>query len=175
MTNVAQAWTMPVAVADVADGGSHYELSADSAARESVAKIAGLRALPSFEASFDLVRRGDGVAVRGEVRAAVEQTCVVTLEPIENKVQETVDLVFAPTDNETSVDAAPAKQKKGDPPEPLENGMIDLGALATEFLILGLDPYPRKAGTEFARIGQDRNEGSHPFAGLAALKKQPKQ
>ena len=27
---------------------------------------------------------------------------------------------------------------------------IDLGALATEFLMLGIDPYPRKAGAEFA-------------------------
>ena len=29
-------------------------------------------------------------------------------------------------------------------PEPLIGGIVDLGALATEFLILGLDPYPRK-------------------------------
>jgi uncharacterized metal-binding protein YceD (DUF177 family) len=175
MTKTEQAWTMPVAVADIPDGGSHYELSADAAAREQVAKLAGLRALPSLDASFDLVRRGDGVAVRGEVKATVGQTCVVTLEPIENKVQEAVDLVFAPTGDEAAADAAPAKRKKGDPPEPLENGMIDLGAVATEFLMLGLDPYPRKPGAEFARPGQDENDGGHPFAGLAALKKQPKQ
>jgi uncharacterized metal-binding protein YceD (DUF177 family) len=175
MTKAEQAWTMPVAVADIPDNGSHYELSADAAAREQVARLAGLHALPSLEASFDLVRRGDGVAVRGEVRATVGQTCVVTLEPIDNKVQEAVDLVFAPTDDAAPADAPPAKRKKGDPPEPLENGLIDLGALATEFLILGLDPYPRKAGAEFARTGQDKTEGSHPFAGLAALKKQPKQ
>ena len=34
-------------------------------------------------------------------------------------------------------------------PERLIGDVVDLGALATEFLILGLDPYPRKAGATF--------------------------
>ena len=57
-----------------------------------------------------------------------------------------------------------------DPPEPLVGGKVDLGAIATEFLILGLDPYPRKPGTVFAcpSAGDDI---SHPFSALAALKK----
>ena len=32
---------------------------------------------------------------------------------------------------------------------------VDLGAIATEFLILGIDPYPRKAGAEFAPVKAD--------------------
>jgi hypothetical protein len=60
----------------------------------------------------------------------------------------------------------------GEPPEPLENGIVDLGAVATEFLILGIDPYPRKPGAEFTPA-KTRQEGEHPFAALAALKKKP--
>ncbi|MGZ3360151.1 MAG: YceD family protein, partial [Xanthobacteraceae bacterium] len=57
-----------------------------------------------------------------------------------------------------------------DAPEPLVGGMIDLGAIATEFLILGLDPYPRKPDAVFeAPPGGD--EAAHPFAALAELKK----
>lgn len=162
-------WTIPVTVAEIPDGGSHHDLSADTAVRESVAQLVGLRALRRLEASFDLNRRGEGVAVRGEVRARVEQTCVVTLEPIESDVQETVDLLFEPV--EKNEDWTTAK-RKGEPPEPLENGVIDLGTIAVEFLVLGLDPYPRKPGVEFSRP-ESGDERAHPFAALAALKKSP--
>ena len=48
--------------------------------------------------------------------------------------------------------------------------MLDLGTLATEFLVLGIDPYPRKSGVEFAplTVGEDAPK---PFAALEALKK----
>ncbi len=45
-----------------------------------------------------------------------------------------------------------------EPPEPLVDGKIDLGAIATEFLLLGIDPYPRKAGAEFAPVKTDDAE-----------------
>jgi uncharacterized metal-binding protein YceD (DUF177 family) len=162
-------WTFPVTVAEIPDGGSHYDLSADASVRDGVARLAGLRSLPRLEASFDLMRRGDGVAVRGEIKARAGQTCVVTLEPIESDVHETIDLVFALKEDGTE---AGAPRRKGEPPEPLENGAVDLGMVATEFLILGIDPYPRKPGAEFARP-ETRDEGQHPFAALAALKKKP--
>jgi uncharacterized metal-binding protein YceD (DUF177 family) len=163
-------WSVPVPVAEISDGGSHYDLSADATVRDAVAAFAGIRTLPRLEASFDLTRRGEGVAVRGEVRGQAGQTCVVTLEPIESEVHEAVDLVFA-SPEEVS-DSKPAGRKKGEPSEPLENGMVDLGAIATEFLLLGLDPYPRKPGAEFSRP-QSADEGAHPFAALGALKKRP--
>jgi uncharacterized metal-binding protein YceD (DUF177 family) len=164
-------WTVPVTVADIPEAGGHYELSADAVARDAVARLAGLRTLPKFDAVFDLIRRGEGVAVRGDVKARVGQTCVVTLDPIENEVRETVDLVFAPA---VGFDDAPTgtkrAKKRREPAEPLENGIIDLGAVAIEFLILGLDPYPRKPGAKFARDG-DEAGGANPFAALAMLKR----
>ena len=57
----------------------------------------GLSALPRFTASLDVSRQGrDGLHVVGRVSATVGQTCVVTLEPIENEIDEAVELVFAP-------------------------------------------------------------------------------
>ena len=57
-----------------------------------------------------------------------------------------------------------------DGPEPLAGGAVDLGAIATEFLILAIDPYPRKPGAVFEPpdVGDDSDQ---PFAALAALKK----
>src|SRR5262249_62155601 len=57
-----------------------------------------------------------------------------------------------------------------DEPAVLAGGVIALGAIAAEFLILGLDPYPRKPDAIFqaSAVGEDP---AHPFAALAALKK----
>ena len=54
--------------------------------------------------------------------------------------------------------------------EPLTGGVVDLGALATEFLILGLDPYPRKPGAVF-QSPEETAAGEGPFSALAALQK----
>jgi uncharacterized metal-binding protein YceD (DUF177 family) len=160
-------WSVLVNLEDIPETGSHYELAADETAREAVARAAGLRDLPKLEAVFDLSRRGAAAVAQGEVRARVGQTCVVTLEPVENEIQEAVDLIFAPS---SEVDAA--AKPKGEAPDPLENGVIDLGVIATEFLMLGLDPYPRKPGAEFASAVVDQ-KGESPFAALSKLKKRP--
>ena len=139
-----------------------------------VAGLASVRELPKLVAVFNLNRRGARVHVTGHVSARVAQTCVVTLEPIENAVEEAFDVLFAPAEAvqpETVVyDNDPMNSKE--PPEPLIDGIVDLGALATEFLVLGIDSHPRKAGAEFVplKVGDD---GAHAFAALAALKKPP--
>jgi len=108
------------------------------------------------------------VHVVGRVSATVEQCCVVTLEPIRNEVEENIDLVYSSeaAGGGQSVDIDFAGE---DPPEPLAGGVLDLGKIATEFLMLGIDPYPRTLGASF-EPPQTRDE-AHPFAALAALKK----
>ncbi len=59
---------------------------------------------------------------------------------------------------------------KWNEPEPLVDGIVDLGALATEFLILGLDPYPRKPGAAFEPPREGAADGG-PFAALAGWSK----
>jgi hypothetical protein len=67
--------------------------------------------------------------------------------------------------------AEPAAAEQADPPEVLQHGSIDLGALAVEFLLLGIDPYPRKPGVSFEPPRVVDDPAAHPFAVLAALKK----
>jgi hypothetical protein len=95
---------------------------------------------------------------------------VVTLEPIENEVAESIDLVFAPAAALPGHESAEVEVPIDDTPEALLDGKIDLGAIATEFLLLGIDPYPRKPGVVFQSPGSD-DDATHPFAGLAALKR----
>lgn len=174
-------WSAPVTINDIPEVGRHFDLAADADARARLAKLAELRGLPRLQANFDVSRQGNGLHVAGRVSATVGQTCVVTLEPIENEIEESVDLLFMPA---ADAGGKPTKARM-EPPEPLVGGVVDLGAVATEFLLLGIDPYPRKAGAQFApaELGnraqnqaQNRaNEAAaHPFAALAGLKKRQK-
>jgi hypothetical protein len=91
--------------------------------------------------------------------------------------------VSAPVD----VDFAPSRQPLGepasrkmtavgaatfggpqDPADPIINGQIDLGALASEFLALNLDLYPRKPGVTFEDmyVGGEASGTNSPFAVL---------
>src|SRR5262249_17763216 len=155
---------------DVPATGSHIALTPDERTRQAIASTAGLRTLPRLEATFEVMRSGaDGLRVSGQVSATVGQTCVVTLEPIDSEVVEAFDVVYKPApgpgageDLEVSVGTQEV--------EPLINGTIDLGAIATEFLFLGIDPYPRKPGVVFEPPSSGEPAGG-AFAALAALKK----
>jgi uncharacterized metal-binding protein YceD (DUF177 family) len=171
MQNAQSPWSVPVAVDDIPETGLHIEAEAPAEVRAQLVKLANLRDLPRLSAVFDLSRRGGGVHVAGQVKARVGQTCVVTLEPLENDLDEPMNVLFAPPLDAAAKDVG-ADHKGGDeePPEPLIEGKVDLGAIATEFLLLGIDPYPRKAGAEFAAV-KTADDGARPFAALEALKK----
>jgi uncharacterized protein DUF177 involved in 23S rRNA accumulation len=164
MVTSKRPWSVPVAIHEIPETGRRFDLVADEAARDAIAAVMGLRSLPRLQATFDVVRRGrDNVHVVGTVSARVGQTCVITLEPIEDDIEAPVDLVFAPPAAETA-------ELSVDAPEPLLDGIVDLGAVTTEFLVLAVDPYPRKAGAVF-RAPPTADAGAHPFAALAALRK----
>jgi uncharacterized metal-binding protein YceD (DUF177 family) len=170
----ACGWSVPLAITDVSEAGRHLDLVANAQARAAVATLAGLAALPRLEASFDVTRCGrGGLHVVGRVSATVGQTCVVTLEPVENEVDEAIDVAFVPA-GATSLEEYGSEEVEvtlEDAPEPLVGNAIDLGAIATEFLILGLDPYPRRPDVVFETPPAAGDEPAHPFAALAGLKK----
>src|SRR5437588_6033475 len=88
-------WSVPVTLHEVPETGRHFELNADAATRAIIARTGSLRSLPRLEAAFDVSRRGaNALHVTGRVSATVGLICVVTLDPIENEVEELVDLTF---------------------------------------------------------------------------------
>ncbi len=173
-------WSVPVPLTEITAVGRRVELKADAVTREAVATAVGVAALPRLEAFFDLMPLpGDAVRVTGSVSASVEQNCVVTLDPVSNQVEEKIDLVLVPPAALASPQAIAAlgSTDEDNPPEVLQNGMVDLGAVTIEFLMLGIDPYPRKPGASFEAPQDKGDPAAHPFAALAALKKDsgPKQ
>src|SRR4051812_14997386 len=181
MIDKPDPWRVPVAVEKIPDTGLHRDLEADQATRAAIADIGGLREVLSVQASLDVTpMRGGRFHVTGDVRARIGQTCVVTLEEMESDIDEPIDLIFAPPDQIPEMaalvdEAEETDEETPDPPEPIENGIIDLGRLATDALYLGVDPYPRKPDAVFEPLVEAPDPEDHPFAALKALQVAPKK
>lgn len=167
-------WSHPVVVAKIPAAGLHVTFAANAAERAALAQTAGVRDILEAQASFHLTHVRGAIQARGRVSGLIGQDCVVTLEPLESRVEEDIDVTFAEPD--TAAAAAPKvdiDEDEPDPPEIIVNGAIDLGRLATDMLFLGIDPYPRKAGAAFTATVEASAPEEHPFAALKALQPSP--
>ncbi len=168
----------PILVAEVPEGGTDVSIAADAETLRALASADNLPNIASLDAEFHIARRpGERFNVSGEMRAKVTQICVVSLEPFESEIIEPIDVDFAPPEEAAELaakwDAAheTAHLEPGeDPPDPIIDGQIDLGALAAEFLALGLDPYPRKPGVTFEPPSAGESAPETPFSVLKKLK-----
>jgi uncharacterized metal-binding protein YceD (DUF177 family) len=174
----AQPLRHPVRVETVTLRPVSLELAAGEADLAAIARHLGVASLEALTARYALSRNGERVKLDGEIRARLHQSCVVTLQPFPVALTVPVKLDFAP-EAEAAAAAARADDEEidievllneEDPPEPIVDGHIDLGAVTLEFLALALDPYPRKPGASFAEPAPEETAES-PFAALARLKR----
>jgi len=152
--------------------GDRLDLMADEAERRAIAKRLGLGSIERLEAHATLERNGELVRAEGRLVAALEQSCVVTGEPVPAHVDEPFTLLFRPepepaADEELELGGGDCDTVFYD------GGSIDLGSAIADSLALSLDPYPRSAEADAALkdAGVMSEEQASPFAALAALKK----
>ncbi len=152
--------------------GETVTIEANAEERAALAALLKLPAIESLSATLTLKRAARGGArVIGAVHGEVTQTCVVSLDPFPATVEEEIDVRFAPRDDERAArrrgpeEPETVSMTEDDEPDPIIDGKIDLGALAREFLALGLDPYPRKPGVAFEPPAEPEPEAT-PFAVL---------
>lgn len=171
----------PVRVEDIKQRGSHLQLRAQDSQLAAIAAFLGLASVEALEARYIATRNGDKVQLTGTISAKLHQTCIVTLEPFPISVEAQVRLDFAPEEEPRAAARRAEADEQGridievhlnedDPPEPILDGTIELGAVTLEFLALELDPYPRKPGVNFEAGPADAGPES-PFAALAKLKR----
>jgi uncharacterized metal-binding protein YceD (DUF177 family) len=158
---LAALLSRPMSVADLPPEGSEAAVETTPEEREALALEFKLPAIHALRGSFRLAGTRNRAHVSGRVEATVTQVCVVTLEPFDSNITEQVEVDFA------APGAEPANHDR-DPPDEIISGMIDLGALTAEFLALGLDPYPRRPGVDFAFEPEETPQS--PFAALGKLK-----
>ena len=151
---------------------------AGEAERQKLAAACDVVAVNGLSATVSLTPGAKGgVTVDGHVVADIVQTCVVSLVPVEQHIDETFSVRYVrgpepqpKPGSEIVIDAS-----LPDPPEILTGQTIDVGELVEEYFALAIDPYPRAPGATLpAEIATDEdNDEASPFAALASLVKPP--
>lgn len=174
MTETLLEFSRPVALEDLRGGVVRQSVAATDGECRRLAERLGLAAIDSLRATVALDSRRGGkiIAVEGEFRAALTQTCVVTLEPLPRTVSETFSIRLSPATEAGEAEIVDIDPETDDDPEPIEGDSVDIGELVAQHLSLALDPYPRAEGAELEpqalAAGEVADEG--PFAKLARLK-----
>lgn len=172
MGRMEQNFNAPVRAGHIKEVPQHYVLLADEAVRAALASRFGLPGIALLRGAFVLVHeRGGVIAARLTMQARVTQTCVVSLEPFEARIDEACALQFVPAKNlpESETEELDVETLDGPDEIPFTGDMINLGEALAEQLALALDPYPRKPGAQLS--GASLNEPETPFSILAARKK----
>ena len=157
-----------VDVTNIPPQGTRTAVEANAEECAALARDFKLPAIHALAGEYRLTSSAKGIHVTGRVKARIAQTCVVTLDPFESEIDEEVDVDFAEPSGMPA--EPPTEMHEYEPPDEIVNGQVDLGALTAEFLVLGLDPYPRKPGVAFDFPSEDRPES--PFAALGKLKRE---
>jgi uncharacterized metal-binding protein YceD (DUF177 family) len=141
--------------------------------RAALAERLGLASLDLLQAELRLKRLSRGrIAVEGRFEARLTQLCVVSLEPVAGEIEGEFAVEFVESGPGPETEAVVSIDSV-DPPEPIEDGLIDLGETVVQQLAERIDPYPRAPGADLT--WQDEkpamSEPKRPFAALSALQK----
>jgi uncharacterized metal-binding protein YceD (DUF177 family) len=168
----------PVELADVPAAALEVEIVADDHECAMLAAAYDLAAVKALSASATLTRDASGgLSIEGRVVADIVQTCVVSLVPVDQHIDEPMSLRLVPPGSpEAPKPAKPGAEvvfsaDEPEPPEILAGPTIDLGAMVEEAFVLAIDPYPHAPGAVLSAEAVDKEEaGSQsPFAALAGL------
>ena len=173
--SVDAPFSLTVAVRDIGRKGRTVKLAADASQRAALADVLGIVAIERLGGEFQLdMVSGSAVHMRGRFEADVVQTCVVSLEPMQQHIEESVSVTLLPAETADGRSDASALIDPMDEDDRATycGGRIDLGMIVSEQLALNLDPYPRAPGVAFEVAGSDEAaERDSPFAVLERLKR----
>ena len=156
-------FSRPFALADVGEREAVIEIAAEAHERAALARRFGLLALDALAATVRLRRVGGGaVSVDARCVAEVVQACIVTLEPVASRIEDSWEVTFAPPGTAARADVTVGWDD--DEPEPLTGDAIDVGEVVAAHLGIALNPYPRRPGAVFsappAEGGEDPSAAS---------------
>ena len=158
----------PLALHTVTPAGTEVRVEATEDERAALARDLDLPAIHSLVARLRVVGHPDRISVTGRVKARLDQVCVVTLEPFETELDEEVEVEFQTPERRRPGGRVLDLDPDAVPVDEIASDRIDLGTITSEFLALGLDPYPRKPGVAFENPAEPA--GDSPFARLASLR-----
>lgn len=161
----APEWSVLVDAQTVTSTPQKTRIAASEEERKALCTRLGLNNISSLSADVTLHReKGSVIHVNGLMKANVMQVCSITTDPVQTQIEETFEGWFA--DQDRIVMLAKARHERlgrmtdseipildeSEDPEPLVNGMIDIGELVVQHLSLAVDAFPRRRGLEDTEI-----------------------
>jgi uncharacterized metal-binding protein YceD (DUF177 family) len=163
-------FSRPVAIGALTEAETH-RIEAGAGERAALAARFGLRGLDRLAAEVTLAPLARGVRMEAHLEAEVVQECVVTLEPVRNRVEDRFTILYG-TVGEAALHGDHVEGEDPDTvAEPLDGDTIDIGEAVAQQLSLALDPYPRAPGAALDTAWEAGETRETPFAALAKLKK----
>ncbi len=180
-----QEWSHFIETAEIDHKLTKIEVSPAEELYPALCKRLDIHAIENFTVQFGLKRNSVNkvIQVTGKITATVNQKCVVSTEPVPEKIEDEFESWYAEPNQ--AVSFAKAKRERMtekereeqpmleeyDDPETVIDGKVDLGELAVQYLSLSLNPYPRSADasydSNYPPMG-DEPEGvyDNPFSAL---------
>lgn len=175
---VNMPWSQAFRVAELASRKpTRFTLALDEAALAALAADLGLLEVRKLTFKGELVPKGrHDWELTARLGASVVQACIVTLAPVQTRIDEDVKRRYLA--EMPQIEADEVEMPEDDTVEALPQ-VIDAGAVMAEALALALPLYPRAPGADLGAVqgtppGAEPivEEKLRPFAGLADLLKQ---
>ena len=155
-------WSHKIEVEDIETTPSNFSIEANTEQRKDLARRLDILEVNKATAKVMVMREAKSHVyyVSGTVKADVTQECVVTLKPVENSIEDNFEAWYSQDENvvmlarerrerrELNANREVELLSESEDPEPILDGTIDIGELATQYLSLSLDPYPKREGAE---------------------------
>lgn len=139
--------------------------------RAALAEALGIDACKRLVARYTIRPFESGrFELHGDAELDAQQTCVVTLEPIERTYRVRLDVAYWPPELLGEGPGADI-DSLADDPEPIEDGSLDVGRVLYEELASTVDPFPRSDGATFNWKDEQAPRRDNPFAALEKLKR----
>ena len=168
-------FSYPLIVDELSGAVKKYHLIADERQRAYIAEVLKVNGVNEFEAFINVksYKKEHLLKVWGKARAELLRTSVISLDEFSKIYEPEFELTF-----DTKLTPQDIKEMDFDfedeVPDLVEDGKIDLAAIAMEQIALEMEDFPRKEGEVFnfkSEFDEETTHKANPFAALASLKK----
>ena len=151
-SNAVPEFSRVKTVAELSAGQKTVRLEANESERAALARRFGLVSVEDLTVIW--TSRGwrkNGVKLTGRILSSYIQRCVRTLDPMTIHVDEAIEIKCLPEDSMDQLEQDGElilAFEDDEAPEPIVDGRLDLGELASQYLAMSIDPYAKSPDVE---------------------------
>lgn len=168
---------LQIELASLGQAPRNVRFEANVEQRAALAARFELLDVPAFFAEVLLTRTREGAQMSANIEARVVQPCAVSLQPVESRIDEKLELVFV----EQLVEAGVDSQVEDVDSEPIIDGILPVGEVLSQYFGLCVPPYPRamelgavkieRSGIKISSGGSD-TKTRRPFSNLREIQRE---